>query len=213
MKPSLAYPVSPISINQAFGQNLAYYETNFGQKGHPGIDFKASHGQPVYAAHDGAAIYIKDAHGGEGIWNYADGFITIYWHLIGDTDVSFLPPIPFASNGVRTRVKRGDLIGYADNTGAPFESTGDHLHFGLLLTDANGIILNQDNGTQGCIDPEPYFDGTFANSAQNEPTAADVGQDLTQVEAALENAPTPEIQALAAKALALIKQMVPFLFS
>lgn len=162
-KPILYYPVSPISVNQPFGANVAYYETNFGQKGHPGIDYAASHGQPVYAAHDGAAIYIKDSHGGEGIWNYTDGFITIMWHLIGDTDPKFPPPISYDSKGVRTSVKKGDLIGYADNTGAPFESSGDHLHFGLMLTDDNGIVLNQDNGTQGCIDPTPYLNGEFAH--------------------------------------------------
>jgi murein DD-endopeptidase MepM/ murein hydrolase activator NlpD len=160
--PSLLYPVKPLSVNQPFGANVAYYETNFGQKGHPGIDFMASHGQPVFAAHDGAAIYIKDSHGGEGIWLYAPGYITIYWHLIGDTDATLPPPIPYNTNGVRTPVKAGDLIGYADNTGAPFESSGDHLHFGLILTYANGVILNEDNGTQGCIDPQPYFNGQFA---------------------------------------------------
>ena len=162
MKPILSYPVSPIHINQPFGANVAYYESRFGTKGHMGIDFQASHGQPVYAAHDGAAIYIKDTHGGEGIWNYAQGFITIYWHLIGDTDAKYPPPIPVQSGGVRTPVKAGDLIGYADNPGAPFESSGDHLHFGLMLTDEKGFILNQDNGFQGCVDPQPYFNGFFA---------------------------------------------------
>lgn len=164
MKP-LYYPISPIAINQPFGANELYYESKFGQKGHPGIDFAASHGLPVYAAHDGQAIYIKDAHGGEGIWLFGGDYITIYWHLIGDTDTNFPPPILFNNNGVRTPVTRGQLIGYADNTGAPFESSGDHLHFGLMLA-ANDVPLDTDNGTQGCIDPQPYFNGQFADPTQ-----------------------------------------------
>lgn len=208
MKPHLAYPVSPISVNQPFGASVAYYEKNFGQKGHPGIDFQASHGEPVYAAHDGEVIAIKDAHGGEGLWNYAPGFITISWHLIGDTDPNYLPPIPFSTTGIRTPVKKGDLIGYADNTGAPYESSGDHLHFGLMLTNAEGIVLNQDNGTQGCIDPKPYLDSEITHDP-----AALAAQDTAQLahEAANINpaSPTaPQQLSLAAKAFAFIKQML-----
>lgn len=209
MKPSLFYPVKPISINQPFGANAAYYEKTFGQNGHPGIDFAASHGQPVYAAHNGAAIYIKDTHGGEGIWNYADGYITIYWHLIGDTDPKYAPPIPFNTEGVRTPVKAGQLIGYADNTGAPYESSGDHLHFGLLLTDANGAILNENNGTQGCIDPEPYFNGEFAQDIGS-PIAV-IHQQATQLAQAVaaikpSDPNAPQETSLAGKIMALIEQ-------
>jgi len=163
----LYYPVKPLHINQPFGANKEYYLSHFGSNGHMGIDFMASHGQPVYAAHDGEVVWIKDAHGGEGLWNYADGFVTIYWHLVGDSDPVYPWPIPVTVNGPRIPVKAGDLIGYADNTGAPFESSGDHLHFGLILLDANGNELNQDNGTQGCIDPEPYFNGIFAQDIKN----------------------------------------------
>lgn len=162
MKLSLYYPIKPVHINQVFGANAAYYQQTFGQKGHPGIDFMATTGQPVYATHDGSAIYIKDKYGGEGIWLYGNGYITIYWHLIGDTDPKLPPPIPFNSGGVRTPVKAGDLIGYADNTGAPYESTGTHLHFGLMLTAENGTILNPDNGYDGCVDSEPHLNGICA---------------------------------------------------
>ena len=152
-----------MSVNQPFGADPAYYQANFQQKGHPGIDFKETfHGQPVYAAHDGEAIYIKDNYGGEGVWNYANGYITIYWHMVGDTDPTLPPPIPFNDKGIRTPVKAGDLIGYADNTGAPKESTGPHLHFGLIITLANGAIANPNNGYGGCIDPAPYFNGSYA---------------------------------------------------
>ena len=160
MTPSLYYPVKPIHINQIFGANVAYYEAHFGQAGHPGIDFMATTGQPVYAAHDGNAIYIKDKYGGEGIWNYSlDGsFVTIYWHLIGDTDATYKLPIPFDQQ--RHAVKAGDLIGYADNTGAPYESSGTHLHFGLAFLKDGALDPTQ--GIGGCSDPEPYFNGIAA---------------------------------------------------
>ena len=52
MKFELYYPVSPVSVNQPFGNVMAVY-TAMGLKGHNGIDFMAYHGQPIYAAHDG----------------------------------------------------------------------------------------------------------------------------------------------------------------
>lgn len=158
--PSLYYPVKPKALNQAFGANPEYYQSHFGLKGHDGLDLFAAHGTPVYAAHDGEAIYLKDAHGGEGIYLYADGFLTEYWHLIGDTDTKFPLPVPFDSG--YHKIQAGDLIGFSDNTGAPFESSGDHLHFGLAFTDAQNQAINSDNGYHGFVDPTPYFNGLFA---------------------------------------------------
>lgn len=165
MNPILYYPVKYFAINQLFGANPEYYAKfldPFGQpqKGHPGLDLHATHGQPVYAAHDGSVIYIKDTHGGEGIYNFSTGFLTNYWHLIGDTDPLYPPPIPFDSQ--YHPVSAGDLIGYADNTGAPYESSGDHCHFGLAMTDTNNRVLNQENGYSGFVDPLPHFNGKYA---------------------------------------------------
>ncbi len=150
-----------IFINQGFGANYDYYHSHFGTNGHMGIDIKATHGTPVLAAHDGTATTHTDSHGGEGVYIAANGFLTVYWHLIGDTDPAF--PMPFQGAKV---VKAGDLIGFADNTGAPFESTGEHLHFGLCFLDANGSVLNTDNGFNGCVDPMPYFNKFYAEDAQ-----------------------------------------------
>ncbi len=174
-KLSLFYPVKPLHINQPFGANPDYYakfHDSLGnpEKGHMGIDFMAIHGQPVYAAIDGMATYTTDAHGGEGcivhtdrMYDYSGGtcwFNIVNWHLIGDTDSRY--PKPFISK----QVKAGDLIGYADNTGAPFESAGDHLHFGLVPVDLNGKAFFPANGFGGNIDALPYFNGYFATDAQ-----------------------------------------------
>lgn len=162
---TLYRPVKPFSINQLFGANFQYYHDNFGTNGHMGVDLFAPHGTPVYAAHDGVATFKRDLHGGEGVYNAAPGFMTINWHLIGDTDPKYPSPIPL--DGTPKVVKTGDLIGYANNTGAPFESTGDHLHFGLMLLDNNGNALTPNNGFGGCSDPLPYMSGTSAQDVNN----------------------------------------------
>lgn len=176
MKLRLYYPVRPKQVKQAFGVNPDYYKKFHDYhgnplKGHDGIDFAASHGTPVYAAHDGRIHFERDAHGGEGMAihttqeyefeNAKAYFISIYWHLIGDTDPAFVSP--FRTDGKSYPVKAGDLIGYADNTGAPYESDGTHLHFGLFPVDGRENTLNIDNGFNGRINPEPYFTGIYAD--------------------------------------------------
>lgn len=175
MKLELFRPVDPYHVNQGFAANPGYYARFHDalgkpEKGHMGIDLMAAHGQPVYAAVDGQARYVKDEHGGEGVYiftgpyDYQGGtcwFNIINWHLVGDTDPNF--PKPFDSQSV----KAGDLIGYADNTGAPFESSGDHLHLGLQPVDSRGKPILIDNGFGGCIDPAPYLNQYYAKNAQS----------------------------------------------
>jgi murein DD-endopeptidase MepM/ murein hydrolase activator NlpD len=224
MKLVLAYPVKPLHINQPFGANPAYYarfHDIYGkpEHGHMGIDFQAYHGQPVYAACDGMAFYSVDEHGGDGItiqtapFDYQGGsarFNIINWHLCSANDPKFKPLTP--TDGKLYPVKRGQLIGYADNTGAPFESSGDHLHFGLVPLAGNGNAINAANGFNGCINPVPYFDGSFAADPVGDPTLAQIAQDVDQVSHAIQNNPTPQVQGLAAQALALIQKMVARFF-
>lgn len=175
MKLQLYYPVKPASLNQGFGVNPTYY-VKFGIAGHNGDDLAATHGQAVYAAHDGMAYYEVDVNQGDGFvirtneqFDYNDGqafFKSIYWHLCSANDPQFKPLIP--TDGKGYPVKAGDLIGYADNTGAPYESTGDHLHFGLKPQAQSGepdfawYNVKQQNGYLGAIDPTPYWNGLFA---------------------------------------------------
>lgn len=171
MKFELYYPVSPVSINQPFGNVMAVY-TAMGLKGHNGIDFMTYHGQPIYAAHDGDAYWESDGASGMGVvicsnqtYDYNGQQVklkTIYWHMCDPVkEPKFKSPI--YSNDI-IPVKRGDLIGYSDNTGI---STGDHLHFGLKPgyagePDALFMKLEPNNGYNGAIDPKPYFNGKFA---------------------------------------------------
>lgn len=175
MKLQLYYPVKPSYITQKFGEtaNLAYYHANgINIPGHNGIDFLTKHGQPIFAAHDGAAYYEVDANQGHGVvlltndrFDYDTGqayFKSIYWHLCDSSkEPQFKSPVE-GTTGLK--VKAGDLIGYADTTGL---STGDHLHFGLKPVANNEpaftwLNLEQDNGYMGAIDPAPYFNGQYA---------------------------------------------------
>lgn len=161
----LNYAVQPVIINQPFGGNAEYYSKFSDQngkpmKGHMGIDFKASHGQPVYAPCDGMARYVgPDVHGGDGIYiTTPDKYDIILWHLCSKDDPKFAPKIPPSGT---YPVKQGELIAYADNTGAPYESSGDHLHFGLIPL----IGTDYANGFGGCIDPAPFFETPQAEVA------------------------------------------------
>lgn len=168
VKPNLGVPLDMTGkirghgINQLFGENPEYY-AKFGDKGHPGIDFTAPHATPLYAPCDGQAFYAQDAHGGDGIYirTQADKeYTVILWHLCSKDDPKYHPLIP--TDGSLTTVKVGQLIGYTDNTGAPYESSGDHLHFGLYPCYPEGLPLDPENGFHGCINPKPYFNGYFA---------------------------------------------------
>jgi murein DD-endopeptidase MepM/ murein hydrolase activator NlpD len=166
---SLYYPVKPFGINQYFGANAEYYLSKFGDKGHQGLDLFAPHATPLYAPCDGDAFYKYDAHGGAGIYirvpnNATPQYNVILWHLCTKDDKLYSPNIP--TDGSSEFVKTGDLIGYTDNSGAPFESSGDHLHVGVIPCDNTGAPLYPNNGFHGCVNPLPYFNGQFAQDIQ-----------------------------------------------
>jgi murein DD-endopeptidase MepM/ murein hydrolase activator NlpD len=185
-------PVKPFHINQAFGDNKACIDnvTNkvfskspflnetvcpsgsrsvySNMDGHNGIDLTAQKWQKVYASQDGEVIEVcTEEARGFGISIITDSkylcnetgtyehFVYRNWHLIA-MDVN-----------VGDKVKVGDLIGYADNTGF---SSGDHLHFEVKpvqnMGRENGVIktrnLLQGNGFFGAVDPLQYMETVFA---------------------------------------------------
>src|SRR3990167_2222722 len=181
MKLQLSYPTNTYLISQGFGANPAFYaQPKFGGlKGHNGLDSIAQHGYPIYATHSGWAQYQVDAGGGCGViiitdkeYESIDGvsslWKSIYWHLVDGLKEPKLAS-PFQDKTGFTKVANGDLIGYADNTGA---STGDHLPFALKPC-AKGedwgtfYNVNQNNGFGGAVNPIPYFDGSTPTTIQN----------------------------------------------
>ena len=161
MKFKLYPPLKEMFVTQVFGENSIGYYKEIGMLGHNGIDYRAIDGTPVYAAHDGRVTFAGyDGSGGLGVIIRTENEVelldsvshvkTIYWHLKkGSLKVT----------GSQS-VKRGELIGLADNTGM---STGSHLHFGMKKiskgeNDWDWYNLDNSNGYFGAIDPQPYLD-------------------------------------------------------
>jgi Peptidase family M23 len=161
----LYYPVKdPINQTNLFGANPAQYAP-LGQKGHPGNDFESVSGTPLYAPCDGDAFYTTDKYGGDGIWirtpnNASPQYNVILWHMWPKGSAQY--PFQIPTDGSVTPVKAGQLLGYTDNSGAPVESTGPHLHLGVIPCDDTGAALNPNNGFDGCVDPAPFFNGEYA---------------------------------------------------
>ncbi len=97
--------------------------STFGQRGselHQGLDIANVKNTPIVAAADGVVVSAGPAQG-FGLWvrvRHADGTITIYGHVD-----SFVVT-------VGQRVTAGELIALMGNRG---ESTGTHLHLGVLV--------------------------------------------------------------------------------
>jgi len=142
------YFSSPLNIGLSVNGSFAEIRSNHF---HSGMDFpvQQKEGLPVFAVADGVISRIKVSPGGFGNALYVDhpnGFTSVYAHLqrYNDTittymrvnqyrlksfDVDLFP----ANRKEIISVKKGQLIGYAGNSGS---SGGPHLHFGqpvLLL--------------------------------------------------------------------------------
>lgn len=87
---------------------------------HPGIDFSAPQGTPIYATGAGKVITVKSSFTGYGKQVEIDhgfGYVTKYAHM-SDFNVK-----------VGQTVERGQCIGYVGNSGT---STAPHLHYEIL---------------------------------------------------------------------------------
>jgi murein DD-endopeptidase MepM/ murein hydrolase activator NlpD len=139
----IRWPVDKRIVNQHFGENPDFYKP-FGLAGHEGLDLYAPTNANVYAAADGEVyqvnhppdhpyglqIRVKHVVGGR-------VYRTVYAHLAR----------AFVSQG--QRVKAGECIAMADNTGNSF---GSHLHLTLKVEGA------QTPGyPPGIVDPWPFF--------------------------------------------------------
>lgn len=147
---------------------ISLYET-LGLKGHSGQDLKARNGQPVYFNGTSGFVHevCTETERGLGVGIITDETYEYegkeyqmklrYWHL-----KSILVDL-------NQKVKTGDLIGLADNTGV---SAGDHLHYEMKPQIYFGRAPYGDfqnafpgNGYYGGIDPEPYHNGKYADTA------------------------------------------------
>ena len=115
----LRTPVDAARVSSGFGMRrhpiLGYTRI------HPGIDFAAPSGTPVYAAGDGTVVEVRRA-GGYGNWlmiRHNSGWATGYGHLSR------------YAKGLRPgqHVSQGQVVAYVGSTGL---STGPHLHYEVI---------------------------------------------------------------------------------
>lgn len=148
----LLAPLDVLRITQPFAKNYIDY-SQFGMKGHNGLDFACPVGTKVYAAHAGE-VYATNNTGGYGlvVWIRSKelGIETVYGHLSQFQDG--------LKNG--DAVRAGQVIALSGDTG---HSTGPHLHFGVrrlywIGSGAGPYVRDYENGYFGYIDPMPYFE-------------------------------------------------------
>lgn len=143
----LNMPVNYTRISSRFGYRGSAATGGVGSSNHKGIDFAAPKGNNIFAAEEGVVIKVSNTctHNyaktyktrcscGGGFGNYVmvshgNGLVTLYGHC---TDIYVK---------VGDTVSRGQTIATVGCTGY---STGNHLHFSVLL-----------NGTY--VDPAPYL--------------------------------------------------------
>ena len=100
-------------------------------KMHPGLDFAAPQGTPIYATGDGTVTTagVGTGTGNHVIINHGYGYETVYMHMVRIKAIA------------GQKVKRGEVIGWVGSTGA---STGPHCHYEVHI-----------NGTK--VDPVYFF--------------------------------------------------------
>ncbi len=150
----LRWPTEYGTITQHFGEHPEIY-TKFGLPGHEGIDFVAPEGSKIFAAADGTVSDVRldgsanpltKPYGNQVRIKHDEGYETVYAHLSQATVTA------------GQKVKAGDLIGKAGNTG---NSLGAHLH----------MTLKKQGATAGgatpfkcdIVDPTPFLAPFNAN--------------------------------------------------
>ncbi|MGH2643390.1 MAG: M23 family metallopeptidase [Chitinophagaceae bacterium] len=96
-------------------------------KMHPGMDFAAPRGTPIYATGDGVVEFAgndNDGYGNHVLINNGYGYETLFGHMY---------KIKVHDN---QKVKRGQVIGWVGDTG---KSTGPHLHYEVIK---DGVKVN-----------------------------------------------------------------------
>lgn len=108
---------------------------------HPGMDFAAEQGTPIYATGDGV-VETADAnaqgYGNHVVINHGFGYQTLYGHM--------------SKMAVRVgkKIKRGELVGYVGSTGL---STAPHIHYEVIK---NGEKVNPINFYFNDLTPQQY---------------------------------------------------------
>jgi murein DD-endopeptidase MepM/ murein hydrolase activator NlpD len=127
------------AVTSGFGwRTHPIYKT---QEFHPGMDFAAEQGTPIYATGDGIvdqADNLAQGYGNHVVVNHGFGYQTLYGHM---SKIAVKPG---------QKVSRSQLIGYVGSTGL---STAPHLHYEVIK---NGEKVNPVNYYYSDLSPEQY---------------------------------------------------------
>lgn len=108
---------------------------------HPGMDFSAEQGTPIYATGDGVvdrADNLAQGYGNHVVINHGYGYQTLYGHMSK------------IATKAGQKVKRGQLIGYVGSTGL---STAPHIHYEVIK---NNEKVNPINYYYNDLSPQQY---------------------------------------------------------
>ncbi|MGZ3900909.1 MAG: M23 family metallopeptidase [Bacteroidia bacterium] len=127
------------TVTSGFGlRTHPIYKT---QEFHPGMDFAAEQGTPIYATGDGVvevADNLAQGYGNHVVINHGFGYQTLYGHMSR------------IKAKVGQKVLRGELIGYVGSTGL---STAPHVHYEVIK---NSEKVNPINFYYNDLSPEQY---------------------------------------------------------
>lgn len=130
-------------ITQQWGENPEYYRQfapgGVPLRGHNGLDFALPEGARLFAVDRGRVVEIGFDRAGYG------RYIKLV-HRWGESLYAHMQAFTVESGAA---VERGQVIGYADNTGL---STGPHLHFAIRV-----YPYNRADGWGGFTDPLPFL--------------------------------------------------------
>jgi murein DD-endopeptidase MepM/ murein hydrolase activator NlpD len=135
-------PVSNMNLKRiasGFGYRIdPIYKT---VKFHPGLDFTAPQGTPIYATANGIVRVAGNQGNGYGnhvVIDHGFGYQTLYGHMFR------------IKVSAGTRAKRGEIIGWVGSTG---KSTGPHCHYEVHK---NGRIINPVYFFYNDLSPEQF---------------------------------------------------------
>ena len=141
------WPLDNIRITQLFGgsefasRNPSVYG---GRAYHPGVDFGAPRGTPIYAPLAGVVRAVGNTDLVPGCYSW--GKWTLLEHANGLSTLYAHQDVISVSQG--QRVSTGEVIGYTGNTGF---STGPHLHFTVYVSEAVSVRqFNEIRTTTSC---------------------------------------------------------------
>lgn len=140
----MRYPLNNVAVTQEFGSTAIDY-SQFGLRGHHGIDLNASIGTPVFAPESGTILQSANGVTDPKSGRFAAGETIVmsgkYEHWLMHLNQRLV--------SAGQKVNEGQLIGYTGNTGF---TTGPHLHAGT-----RPLNPDMNNGYRGFINPRGVY--------------------------------------------------------